>query len=62
MTKPTLRAIYQVFHTVQIIKISTPDTTIRQLNEELDESIVKILSYLKITEHEKKSKSNKCWM
>ena len=29
MAKPTLRAIYQVFHTVQIIKISTPDTTIK---------------------------------
>jgi transposase len=50
MKQPTLKAIYQVFHTVQIIKISTPDTTIRQLNEELDDSVVKILSCLGISE------------
>jgi transposase len=57
MKQPTLKAIYQVFHTVQIIKISTPDTTIRQLNEELDDSVVKILSCLGISES---SLTNEC--
>lgn len=50
MKQPTLKAIYQVFHTVQTIKIVASDGVHRQLNDPLEENVMKILKYLGISE------------
>lgn len=50
MKRPTLNAIYQIFYTVQTIRIIAKTETIRRYTKPLEENIKKIFKYLGIHE------------